>query len=557
MDETLIDDTFGSQNLLAIIVPSGDIDAENELAKSLYEYTYEDEAIVENILSISTLGLYDYYDAFSLSVLFGVTEDLMTNLFVEMDQESAMLCDILDYLTTSDYISSLILTMSDEVELYYNEMQALTTKVDCDTMAMYLGISSETVESIYVQMGGELEYSMQEVAQMVVEHDLATSMYSDIQAQLDYAYQNLIYLENASTSLTFEQACEMYYYIPSSTLSGIYGTNVTMTIGELITIFSYYEVATAVGTEMTESCQNVYSLFVQLSQDELMTLVTLPEEYISLMLADKNTLSTYELFEYMYINDVISAFGDELIESLENYQVNASSAYSLLNSENYTRFIVQISIADTDENSYIAVKELKELTKEIYDEFYISGTSALYSDMSDDFSVDIVMINLISFLAIFLIIAITFKSLLIPIILSIVIQGSIWLNMGICMLTGNGLFFIVYVLVLCIQTGSTIDYAMLLTTKYTEHRITKNKLSSISSAMKDSLPTILTSGSILVLATLIIGLVSNMTIISSVGIMLARGTFISLTFISLFLPQILVLLDKPIEKTTLKYNPIH
>ncbi len=557
LDAALIEETFGAQNLLVILVPGGDPEAEKQLSEGLYEYTYSEETVVENILSISALGLYDCYDAPSLALKFGVPEDLMSDLFVAMGTESAMLCDVLDYLDTTDYDAVLIQAMSDLIERNYNEMQMLTIDIDSETMAELLGVSSSIIDGIYDQMGGDKVYSLQEVAQTVVDDDLATSMYSDIQEELDYAYQNLGYIMTSSIPLSLEVANRQYYYIPTDTLSELYKANETMTVGELITILSLDKVAIGVGEDITESCQNICKYFDELNQEEIMTLVPLPEEDILLMLADKETMSTYELFEYIYLNDLTDAVGQELAEALKDAQSDASSAYSLFNSDSYTRFIVQISLADSDENSYEVVKEIRELTSAIYQENYISGASAIYSDSSDDFSFDSVIVNLISFFAIFLIIAITFRSLLIPAILSIVIQGSIWLNMSISVFTGSGLFFIVYLVVLCIQTGATIDYAILLTTKYTEHRLTKDKLASASAAMRDSLPTILTSGSILVLATLIIGLFSNITIISSIGIMLARGTFISLTLISLFLPQILVLLDKAIEKTTFNYKPIN
>jgi predicted RND superfamily exporter protein len=99
--------------------------------------------------------------------------------------------------------------------------------------------------------------------------------------------------------------------------------------------------------------------------------------------------------------------------------------------------------------------------------------------------------------------------------------------------------------------GATIDYGILLTNNYIENRKTMNKHDAIKNAFLSSITTILTSGSILVLATLIIGLVSKVSIISDLGLLLSRGCLISVLMIIIVLPQTLLLCDKIIEKTSI------
>ena len=176
----------------------------------------------------------------------------------------------------------------------------------------------------------------------------------------------------------------------------------------------------------------------------------------------------------------------------------------------------------------------------------------MYSQIKDVFNSDIVKVNLISFFAVLIIIAITFKGAFVPVLLTVLIQGAIWVTMGISTIFGNNIFFICYLVVMCIQMGATIDYGILLTNNYVNSRKIMNKRDAMNQALKSSATTIFTSGSILILATLIVGLVSKVSIISDLGLLLTRGCIISVVMIILCLPQCLLLCDKVIEKTTYK-----
>ena len=124
--------------------------------------------------------------------------------------------------------------------------------------------------------------------------------------------------------------------------------------------------------------------------------------------------------------------------------------------------------------------------------------------------------------------------------------------MGISTMLGNDTFFICYIVVMCVQMGATIDYAILLSNNYIENRKIMNVKDSMAHAMESSITTILTSGSILVIATLIIGLVSEVSIVSDLGLLLSRGCLISVLMIIFALPQFLMLTDKAIERSSYK-----
>ena len=142
------------------------------------------------------------------------------------------------------------------------------------------------------------------------------------------------------------------------------------------------------------------------------------------------------------------------------------------------------------------------------------------SQIKDVFNSDIVKVNLISFFAVLIIIAITFKGAFVPVLLTVLIQGAIWVTMGISTIFGNNIFFICYLVVMCIQMGATIDYGILLTNNYVNNRKIMNKRDAMNQALKSSATT--------------------------------RGCIISVVMIILCLPQCLLLCDKVIEKTTYK-----
>ena len=152
-----------------------------------------------------------------------------------------------------------------------------------------------------------------------------------------------------------------------------------------------------------------------------------------------------------------------------------------------------------------------------------------------------------------LVIMFVFRSAGLSVLLIAVIQGSIWLNFSISYFTQNSIFFVGYLIVSAIQMGANIDYAIVVSNRYLELRqrnVSRRK--SIRLALNGALPTLVTSGSILVIAGLLIGFISTESIISVIGLVLGRGTIISLVLVLFVLPQMLVWGDRFISRTTVK-----
>ncbi len=217
----------------------------------------------------------------------------------------------------------------------------------------------------------------------------------------------------------------------------------------------------------------------------------------------------------------------------------------------HSRIILLMDLPQDGDATFAAFDEIKRAATENFGESnYVAGASMTVKDISEAFSSDLLKINLVTVLSILLIIAVLFRSLTLPVILVFVIQGAIWITMSIYAIAGKPIFFMSYIICMCIQMGATIDYGILISSEYRHNRATMNKKEAITAAVKSAMPTIFTSGLILIAAGFIIGFVSTVMPIYSIGRMLGLGTIISVTLILLLLPAILYIFDKPISGTT-------
>ena len=157
---------------------------------------------------------------------------------------------------------------------------------------------------------------------------------------------------------------------------------------------------------------------------------------------------------------------------------------------------------------------------------------------------------MVSILAVLAVLLFTFKSAGMPVLLIIVIQGSIWINFSFPALMKSNLFFMSYLIVSSIQMGANIDYAIVISGRFMELKEKMNKRDAIIETMNFAFPTIITSGSMLAIAGVLIGQMTSEAAIAGIGQCLGRGTFISIFIVMFILPQILLLGEKIIEKTS-------
>ena len=179
------------------------------------------------------------------------------------------------------------------------------------------------------------------------------------------------------------------------------------------------------------------------------------------------------------------------------------------------------------------------------------GEAPCMKDMIETTDHDFKVVNAVSIAAIFIIIAIVEKSISLPFILIAVIELAIFINLGLPHYLGQSLPFIAPICISTIQLGATVDYAILMTTRYKAERRTKSSKESAASALAVSLPSIIVSGCGLFAATFGVAVYSDMDIISSMCMLMARGAIISVLMVAFILPAMLILCDKVIIATTL------
>ena len=180
------------------------------------------------------------------------------------------------------------------------------------------------------------------------------------------------------------------------------------------------------------------------------------------------------------------------------------------------------------------------------------GEAPCMKDMIETTDHDFRVVNMISIIAIFVIIALVEKSLSLPFILIAVIEIAIFINLGLPHYLGQSLPFIAPICISTIQLGATVDYAILMTTRYKAERIGgADKKNAVHTALSTSIPSIIVSGMGLFAATFGVAVYSNIDIVSSMCMLLARGAVISMLMVILVLPALLMLCDKVVCKTTI------
>ncbi len=201
------------------------------------------------------------------------------------------------------------------------------------------------------------------------------------------------------------------------------------------------------------------------------------------------------------------------------------------------------------------VEAITEIIKEYDAEAYLTGEAPMYKDLVEVTDRDFIITNIISIAAIFILIAIIFKSISVPFILVLAIEFAIWINIAISFLTGEEICFFTPTIISCVQLGATVDYAILLTTRFREELMNgKEKKEAMKIAADSSHKSIFQSALVFFAATIGVYIVCDIDMVRSICMMLARGAFISAAVIMLFLTPVLVVCEGFINKTTYKWR---
>ncbi len=242
---------------------------------------------------------------------------------------------------------------------------------------------------------------------------------------------------------------------------------------------------------------------------------------------------------------------DSLIGSGVPKDILPKSLKSLLESNKWKLILVNSEYRVASDPVNEQITKLNTILKKYDKSGMLIGEAPCMKDMIDTTDRDFKVVNIISIAAIFIIIALVEKSISLPFILIVVIEAAIFINLGLPHYLGDSLPFIAPICISTIQLGATVDYAILMTTRYKKERIEGlSKADAVKIALSTSIPSIIVSGMGLFSATFGVAVYSDIDMISSMCILLARGAIISVVMVVLTLPAMLMLFDKLIIKTT-------
>ena len=238
--------------------------------------------------------------------------------------------------------------------------------------------------------------------------------------------------------------------------------------------------------------------------------------------------------------------GEEELKALTEGEKQLDLAEKMFLSPRYSRLILTFNAPLQGEESEKLLTDTMAILQRLYPDETTGLTGLMMSvyDISHAFHSDLTRVSLITIIAIFLIVMISFRSLIVPVVLLCVIQGAVWVNFALSVPAKIDVFFMCYLICLAIQMGATIDYGILLSSHYVRLRQTLAPGEALKEAMQLSLPAILTSGLILVGAGYIIGRVCTIYYIYAIGLLIASGAVFSLIMVLFLLPAMLINLDR-------------
>lgn len=259
---------------------------------------------------------------------------------------------------------------------------------------------------------------------------------------------------------------------------------------------------------------------------------------------------------FAFLNDKI-ADGTVTLSDAQAAQVTALSdqltrASAQLEGASYHRLVLTLAAASDGDETFALLDRIHAVVHQYYptDSYLVGDAMSAYGS-EQTFTQDNVMVSAMSILMVMLVLLFTFRSLGMPILLTLVIQGSIWINFGITVLTGEYVLFMVYLVASAIQMGCNVDYAIVVASHYTEARADQGPREAMITALNLAFPTIITSGTMLISAGLLVGARVSSGAVAGMGRFVGVGSLITVFLVLFVLPQLLLLGDTFVRRTAL------
>ena len=241
----------------------------------------------------------------------------------------------------------------------------------------------------------------------------------------------------------------------------------------------------------------------------------------------------------------------DVYRTLSDAYEQISNGRKQLEGPDYDRILVYLNLPQESDETFAFLDEIHTIAAEYYDDqpILVVGESTSQKDLRASFETDNLIVSIVSVLFVLVILLFTFMSAGLPVLLIAVIEGAIFMNFSFPTLMKENIFFMGYLIVSSIQMGANIDYAIVISSRYTELRKTIDRKEAIIESLNFAFPTIITSGSMMILAGVFLSQITSDPCIAGIGECLARGTSISVFLVMFVLPQILLIGDRIIQKT--------
>jgi len=324
--------------------------------------------------------------------------------------------------------------------------------------------------------------------------------------------------------------------------------------------FGIASIEYAPGKRLTDEC----------GSEELSEMLGIPAEYASLLLTSYLTskgdyssspdrkVPLVDIISYLFniIDEGLVSLTPEQKAAIDDVRPQLQRATDQLCGTEFDRLVISSSYAVESAEANELVENIRAAASKEYpaEDIIIAGDVTSARDLRDSYKSDSVLIRILTILFVFIILLFTFRSFVGAAILVFVIQGSIWINFSFPYLFGSHPSFVTDMIVSAIQMGATIDYAIVLFSRYKALRGEFDKKRAMAVAVNESFPTIITSGSIMAAAGLLIAFRISDVYVGHIGLAVGRGAIISVLLVLTVLPQLLVLLDKATEKTTIRFK---
>ena len=282
------------------------------------------------------------------------------------------------------------------------------------------------------------------------------------------------------------------------------------------------------------------------------------EQYGKLIDIESYRIPMFDLF--CFLKDTLDSSGltldGEMAEMAEMLDM-LDMAKEQLQTEEYSRLVVYADLPDEGEETYAFLEKIHDIADKHYEKpVYAIGNSTSCRDLGSTFATDNTIISILSIVFVMVVLLFTFKSVGLPVLLIVVIQGAIWMNFSFPTLTDTPLYFLGYLIVSSLQMGCNIDYAIVISSHFNEQKEHLPVREAIAIAVNKAFPTILTSGTIMAVMGFLLGAISTEPINAVMGECIGRGTLISMILVLFVLPCILVIGDKIIERTSFKMKGV-